>query len=167
MNNSNINVMERIHSVFYRDKKLSQEETESFFNRRKRSMCFFIEHDLISHIEPEKYGYLKVTYKNGESKLFQGKIINYLKSNYNEDFFIGINLDFQKELDDSLLTKKELMEATIFLQRYYCLTSVYPDLKVLIEDNSDYVKIPFYNEEDDELVFAQIMSREEALDIKT
>jgi hypothetical protein len=166
MNDSNFNVLEKINSVMYKGEKIEEEMVEEFFNRRKRRMIFFIENELISHVKPENYGYIKIFYKDGKDVTIQGKIVNYAKSKYDEDYFLGISIVSRKDISKNNLTIKELTEACIFLKRYNNLDVVYPDLRVVLDSSSKVLEIPFYNC-DDELVFIQMMSREQALGIKT
>jgi hypothetical protein len=165
MSNLKINVLEKLNYIYYKGEILTNEEIEKFFNRRKRSMSFDVDSQYIDKIEQRNYGYIEIYYKNGETKSISGKILSYEKAKYEDEFYLGINVSNEKELDKSHLLRTELAESLLFLKRVESMEAVYPDLSVLLTDNSKIVKIPFYNL-DDELVFEQIMTREKALGVE-
>jgi hypothetical protein len=157
------NVLEKINKVIYNGSYLSNEDLESFFNRRKRGMTFILDNEYISKIKQRNYGKLEIYYKNKEIKTVTAKIITLEYSN--DNYYIGIEVDNAEKITSLYFNNREMIEASLFLKKLYSNYVIFPDLHVLIDNNENYVKIPFYNE-DEELVCYKIMSRKKALGIK-
>jgi len=156
-------ILERITKVCYKSSVLSQEETEAFFNRRKRSMTFYVDNENILKIQQEKYGHLGVFYRNGSKKTFIGKVMTYEKSRYEEVFYIGIDINCEKERLSSLLYSRNLMEACIFYKMVNNIKDVRPDLRVFLNNNdNDIVYVPFIDNNKN-IVYNKVMLREVAL----
>lgn len=156
-------VLEKITKVIYKGASLNEKELESFFNRRKRSMVFIIESEYIKKIVQRNYGKIEIYLNNKEVKTVYGKILTLEKSD--GVYYIGINLDNDAEIKNIGFMYREVVESCIFLNRLYKNKVIFPDLKLLLNNNENYVKIPFYNE-DEELVCCKIMTRNKALGIK-
>lgn len=156
-------ILEKITNVIYKGSYLNDKDLESFFNKRKRGMTFIIENKYIKKIIQRNYGKIEVHLNNKDVKTIYGKILTLEKSD--DNYFIGIDLEDIKNIKKIGFFNREVIEASIFLNKLYKNEVIFPDLKVLLNNNNDYVEIPFYNEED-ELICYKIMSRKEALGIK-
>lgn len=164
MLNSNINVLEKINAVHYKGKLLNQEEIESFFNRRKRSMIFFVDNSEISKIEPCNYGYIDIFYKNGKTKKIYGKIVSYEKSKYDDSFYIGLEIGNEKDINENNLMRSQLTEAIIFLNRVNSFKNRETRLNLSLFHNNqdDIVKIPVMDITE-HIIYSKLVSREEFL----
>lgn len=156
-------ILEKVTKVIYNGASLNEKELESFFNRRKRSMTFIIESEYIRKIIQRNYGKIEIHLNNKEIKTVYGKILTLEKAE--NVYYIGIDLDNKEKIQEIGFMNREIVESCIFLNKLYKNNVIFPDLKVLLNNNENYVKIPFYNE-DEELVCYKIMTRNEALGIK-
>ena len=156
-------ILDKITNVIYKGSYLNDKDLESFFNKRKRGMTFIIENKYIKKIIQRNYGKIEIFFNNEEKKIISGKILTLEKAE--GVYYIGIDIDNIENIKEVGFVNREIVEASIFLSRLYQNEVIFPDLKVLLNNNDNYVQIPFYNEED-ELVCYKIMTRKEALGIK-
>lgn len=156
-------ILEKITNVIYKGSYLNDKDLESFFNKRKRGMTFIIENKYINKIIQRNYGKIEIYLENKDVKTIYGKILTLEKAN--GTYYVGIDIDNKDKIKEVGFTNRELVEASLFLENLYKNEVIFPDLKVLLGNNDNYVQIPFYNE-DDELVCYKIMTRKEALGIK-
>ena len=155
-------ILEPIKRVIYKGSYLNNEDLESFFNKRKRGMTFITDNKYINKIIQRNYGKIEVHLNNDQKEIITGKILT-LENAYDQ-YYIGIEIENDSITNEIGFTHRELIEASIFLRKLYENEVIFPDLKVLLDNNDNYVTIPFYNE-DDELVCCKYMTRKEALGI--
>lgn len=155
-------VLESVNKVIYKGSYLKNRDLEAFFNKRKRGMTFLIENKYIDKIIQRNYGKLEIHFHNEEIKTISGKILT-LENAY-DTYYIGIEIENKKNIKKIGFSHREIIEASLFLRKLYENEVIFPDLKVLLDNNEDYVTIPFYNE-DEELVCCKYMTRKEALGI--